>query len=336
MQSLDATTMGLQATMEATPDGHLAQTLMSMTWDLGTFLLVFFPLSTRLFPPSPSCFSHNSTRACRRRISHAQSKQAPVFMTTSSMLAKLGNHLSNRYKRTRNIEDLEGAIAQLGMAVETIPDHSARALMLGSLGGHLSSRYEQTRNLQGLEAVLAARIASWCHITAPILTRIQAALSAARMLTFSPLAKDLSRACLLLYDTVSPLPATSRSLEQVDRQYIPGNFTDLLSLCTSVLLEAGKSPLEALRLHELGHSYITNGRCLDHSQAQSDISNLMEHHPMLAEEFDSLRQELDSRVPMLSLGMSIEQHLRTQRSPTYQLKHYSKHQLQAIYSPQKG
>jgi len=84
------------------------------------------------------------------------------------------------------------------------------------------------------------------------------------MLVFSPLVKDMSRACSLLRSVIDLLPlATSRSLEREDQQHILGKLTGLVSLAASVPLEVGESPLEALRLQEIGRN-ITNGQLLDY------------------------------------------------------------------------
>ena len=48
-------------------------------------------------------------------------------------------------------------------------------------------------------------------------------------------------------------------------------------------------------MQELGRS-VTNGQLLDY---RSDISDLLEQHPTLAKQFDSLRQELDSPFPSI-------------------------------------
>ncbi|RPB28991.1 hypothetical protein L211DRAFT_745749, partial [Terfezia boudieri ATCC MYA-4762] len=87
-------------------------------------------------------------------------------------------------------------------------------------------------------------------------------------------------------------------------QHILAKLTGLVSLAVSVSLEVGNLPLEALRLQELGRS-VTNGQLLDY---RSDISDLGEHYPVLAKEFDSLRQDLDSPLPALdSVDISINQ-----------------------------
>jgi len=227
-------------------------------------------------------------------------------------LYNLGIQLGRRYARTGNLGDLEAAIARLQAAVEITPDdHPDRAVMLTSLGSNLRRRYERTGSLLDLEAALAANLASWSITTAPILTRIQAAESAATLLTFSPSVKDLSRACSLLRDAIHLLPqASSRSLGREDQQHILQQLTGLVSLAASVSLEGGEPPLEALRLLELGRS-VTNGQLLDY---RSDISDLMELHPALAEEFDASRQELDSPFPPESSEISMNQRLQAQQS----------------------
>jgi len=233
--------------------------------------------------------------------------------TRAGRLGNLGNRLSSRYQRTGNLQDLEAAIARLEGAVRATPeDHPNRAEWLNRLGSQLISRHEQTRSLPDLEAALAAHITSWGTFTAPIVIRIYAASSAAKLLVFNPLLKDLSRASSLLRNAIPLIPlATSRSLQREDQQHILGQVTGLVSLAAAVSLEARESPLDALRLLELGRS-ITNGQLLDY---RSDISDLMVHHPTLAQEFDSLRQELDSPFSSPgSLDMSVDQRLQAQQS----------------------
>ncbi|KAF8418001.1 ankyrin repeat-containing domain protein, partial [Terfezia claveryi] len=71
----------------------------------------------------------------------------------AAMLNNLGTHLSRRYERTGNMQDLKAAIATVKAAVEaTSEDHPDRAAILNNLGGHLSRRYERTGNLLDLEA----------------------------------------------------------------------------------------------------------------------------------------------------------------------------------------
>ncbi|RPB18391.1 hypothetical protein L211DRAFT_80808 [Terfezia boudieri ATCC MYA-4762] len=221
-------------------------------------------------------------------------------------LNNLGSHYSSRYERTGNLQDLEAAISRSEAAVEATPeDHPDRAAMLYNLGNCFSNRYERTGNLQDVDTTVGLFFAAWSVITAPILIRLQGAYAAAQRLALIPSIQDLSRACSLLRDSIHLLPLlTSRSLQREGQQHVLAQLTGLVSLAVSVSLVVEGSPLEALRLQELGRS-VTNGQLLDY---RSDISDLMEHHPKLAEEFDSLRQQLDSPLPVLeSVDMSIHQ-----------------------------
>ena len=209
-------------------------------------------------------------------------------------MGNLGYYLSMRYYRTGNLEDLEAAIDHTETALKATPeDHPDLATQLGNLGLYLSMRYERTGNLEGLELAIASYVKSWSILTAPPLGRIQAALLAAQKLVFSPLAipENLSRACTLLHDATHLIPlATARSLQRDDQQYILGELPGVAAFAAALSLQVEQSPLKALRLQELGRS-VTNGQLLDY---RTDISDLMEQHPMFAKEFDALRQELDS------------------------------------------
>jgi len=225
-------------------------------------------------------------------------------------LNNLGSYLSSRYERTGDLQDLEAAINHANAAVEATPaNHPDRAAWLNNLGNKLNSRYERTRNPYDLDPAIAAWFAAWRIKTAPILVRLSAALSAVKMLVFNPSVTDLATAWSLLHDATHLIPlTTSRSLDREDQQHILGKLTGLASLAVSVSLEAGRSPLEALRLQELSRS-ITNGQLLDY---RSDISDLIQHHPRLANDFNSLRQELDSPFP--SSDLSMNQYPQTQQA----------------------
>ncbi|KAF8416573.1 CHAT domain-containing protein [Tirmania nivea] len=245
----------------------------------------------------------------------------------AAWLHNLGNRLHSRFERTGNLEDLETAIKYAMTAVKETPeDHPDRAAQLNSLGSCLRSRYRRGGDRQDLELAIAAWFSSWSIQTALILTRIQAASAAAYALIFAPAAtsQDFSRACSLLHDATHLIPlATLRSLGREDQQHILGKLTGLVSLAAAVSLQAGQSPLQALRLQELGRS-VTNGQLLDY---RSDISNLMEKHPTLANDFDSLRQELDvpfSPLESSDTAMNKRLQIQAQQSATRRRNNVSK------------
>ena len=239
------------------------------------------------------------------------------------LLINLGTHLSGRYERTGNLQDLQSAIARSEAAVKAMPqDHPNQAAMLYNLGSYLSSRHKRTGNLQDLKASISAQSAAWNTSTAPIVRRLIAAFSAARKLVLNPSVRHLPGAYSILYDAIKLMPlATSRSLGREDQQHTLAKLTGLASLATAVSLEVGESPLEALRLQELGRC-VTNGQLIDY---RSGISDLKEQHPMLAKDFDSLRQELDSPFPSIeTLDISIDKCLTIQQAAIHKRNQIAK------------
>ena len=115
------------------------------------------------------------------------------------------------------------------------------------------------------------------------------------MLLFSFWLRSLKSVSTLVECYSFNAPCQSETVERENQQQIPRKPTGLASIAAPVLLEAGVSPVEALRLLELGRS-VTNSQLPDY---RSDIPDLMEHHLMLAEEFDSLLQRLDSPYPSI-------------------------------------
>lgn len=229
------------------------------------------------------------------------------------MLGNIGIMLLDQYEQTGNILDLEAAMSRSEEAVKSAPeDHPDQAMVLSNLGVILIKRCIRTANMQDAEAAIASYLSSWSIISAPIFIRISAAFTAGKLLAFGPFVNGVSRACSLLQNAINLLPLlTLRSLDREDQQHSLAELTGLASLAASLILEAGGSPTEALRLLELGRS-VTNGQLLEY---RSDISQLQEHHPALAEDFGSLRKELDSPIPTLdSSRLSHTQYRHTQRS----------------------
>ena len=309
LQDLAAAIEHTNAAIEATPDDH--PNLAGWLNNLGNWL-------------SSRYEQNGDTQDLEAAINHATAavKAAPDdHPEHAGLLNNLGTHLNSRYDRTGDPQDLEAAIKHANAAIEATPEDTPdRADQLNCLGGYLWSQYVRTDNLADLQAFISARLACWSIRTAPILVRVNAALRVVYILAFHPAAKDLPRACSLLHDAIHLIPlATSRSLSRVDQQHIVGklagqavgNLTGPASLAISVLLEAGRSPMEALRLGALGRS-VTNSQLLDY---RSDISGLMKLHPILARDFDSLRQELDSPFPQIrSSDMSTQAYLQTQQA----------------------
>ena len=74
----------------------------------------------------------------------------------AALLNSLGIMLSDRYKRTGNMHDLEAAISKAELAVSATPeDHPDRAAVINNLGSMLLDRYKRTGNMHDLEAVIS-------------------------------------------------------------------------------------------------------------------------------------------------------------------------------------
>jgi hypothetical protein len=96
-----------------------------------------------------------------------------------------------------------------------------------------------------------------------------------------------------LQEAVNILPAVSpRSLKYIDRQYILADFAGLASLAAATTLNARRDAYHTLQLLELGRGVIA-GLLIEIS---GDISDLKQQYPDIANEFISLRDELDTPV----------------------------------------
>jgi methyl coenzyme M reductase subunit C-like uncharacterized protein (methanogenesis marker protein 7) len=216
-------------------------------------------------------------------------------------LNNLGISLDGRFERTGSIEDLNRAVDVIDMAVDTIPqDHPDRATCLNSLGVSLGMRFERTGSIDDLNGALSSYKEGWrCH-TAPPSIRIRLARQAANILS---LQLNWEESSLLLQEAVNLLPAVSpRSLKHTDKQHMLADFAGLASIAAATALNAGKDAYHALRLLELGRGVIA-GLLME---MRGDISDLKQQHSGLANEFTSLRDELDVPVDRTTSPISTD------------------------------
>ncbi|KAK0611676.1 CHAT domain-containing protein [Immersiella caudata] len=205
------------------------------------------------------------------------------------ILGNLSNWLSNRFRRTGSIDDLNRAIDFITMAVDVTPqDHPDRASHLKNLGDRLSTRFKRTDSIDDLNRTLSSYKEGWsCH-TAPPSIRIRLAQAAASILA---LQQEWDESSQLLEEAVKLLPTVSpRSLNHTDKQHMLAESAGLASMAAATALNAGKATSHALQLLELGRGVIAS-LLMD---VRGDISDLKRKHPGLADEFTSLRDELDS------------------------------------------
>lgn len=83
---------------------------------------------------------------------------------------------------------------------------------------------------------------------------------------------------------------TPRSLETSDKQYLLTQIIDLASIASAMALNAAKTPFDAVQALELGRGVITGSI----NELRADIFDLQQKHPQLAEEYVTLRDQLDS------------------------------------------
>jgi tetratricopeptide (TPR) repeat protein len=218
-----------------------------------------------------------------------------------SYLSNLGNLLGMRFERTGSIDDLNRAIDVADIAVDTVPqDHPGRATYLNNLGNWLGRRFEHTGSMDDRNYALSSYKDGWrCH-TAPPYIRIRLARQAANILTLQLNWEESSQ---LLQDAVNLLPTVSpRSLQHTDKQHMLADFAGLASMAAATTLNAGKDAYHALRLLELGRGVIA-GLLME---MRGDISDLKQGHPNLADEFTSLRDELDAPVDRTTSRISTD------------------------------
>jgi tetratricopeptide (TPR) repeat protein len=204
-------------------------------------------------------------------------------------LNNLGSWLSMRFKRTGSIDDLNRAVDVADMAVNATPqDHRDRAGYLDNLGNWLSMRSELNDSRDDLNHALSYFKEGWaCHRSPPSV-RVHLAWRVANILASQLNWEESSN---FLEGAVKLLPIVSpRLLDNSDKQHILEGFAGLASMAAAVSLEAGKDEHYALELLELGRCVIA-GLLLE---MRTEVSDLKQQHSVLAAEFESLRDKLDS------------------------------------------
>ncbi|KAE9378772.1 TPR-like protein [Stipitochalara longipes BDJ] len=205
----------------------------------------------------------------------------------ATFLDGLGVQLGDRYSRKNAPADLDEAIRLSREAVERTPvDHPKKALFLTTLGARLGDRFKKTRQDSDLQAAIE------CHHTAlhqgnsSAVPRITSGLE---LIALNANKSDWEQAykaadtAIHLLNILAP-----RDLENSDKQYMLSLIVGLACDGAAAALTAGKSPLAALELLELGRGVLVASL----EEMHIDILNLKEEHPELAERFTRLRNEL--------------------------------------------
>jgi CHAT domain-containing protein/tetratricopeptide (TPR) repeat protein len=204
-------------------------------------------------------------------------------------LDNLGHRFILKFARTAAVDDLQMAILRCEEAVVATPlDHADRARRLYNLGNHLCLRHKSTGDRHDcIRAIGYFTDSAGLHSASPTL-RIQAAMAAAPLLVQCNNwtgASGITEAAVNLLPRLSP-----RSLIQSDQQHLMQTCSGLASSAAAFALQTGKSASDSARLLELGRGVISTL----HFETRTDLVDLRQKHPKEAEEFERLRDQLDS------------------------------------------
>jgi tetratricopeptide (TPR) repeat protein len=195
--------------------------------------------------------------------------------------------LLNRFGRTGNLADLDEALALSREAVAATPDdHPDRASRLNNLGTVLRRCSEHGSGTVVLGEAAEAFKQAASVATAPTVKRIQSSRSWARM---AALTGDWQQALEGFSLAVRLLPqVVPRNLGRADAEHGLGQFSGIAAEAAACALQTG-DPSMALQLLEHGRGILFAQAI----EARSDVTELRETAPDLAERFIRLRERLD-------------------------------------------
>ncbi|EWZ86328.1 hypothetical protein FOWG_09905 [Fusarium oxysporum f. sp. lycopersici MN25] len=220
----------------------------------------------------------------------------------------LGIALGRQYKRTGDLRDLEEAIQTIRKAVKSMPDdHPDQAICSANLGNMLSLRYERTEDIRDLEeAIQASRQAvqftpddhpdraKWLNSLGISLDRqykrtgdirdLEEAIQTIRKAQRNDDAIGLGKEVLDLLPVVQ-----TRTLTRTDQQFVISTFAGVAADLCAFFLSVDRLN-DALQSLEQGRAVIIS-QLLDD---RSDISLLCRDNPHLANQYQSLVNELNS------------------------------------------
>ena len=205
----------------------------------------------------------------------------------ATWLNNLGNTLGDRFLKIGAIADLEEAI-QIGREVvnTTLEDHPDRANRLRNLGTLLDDRFLRTGAMADLEEAISYYQTALRQSNSSTLTRISAGKGVLRSCIINSDWQQAYEASEIIIPLVAKLP--SRSLENSDKQHRLSQVVGLASDAAAAALHVGKRPLIALDFLEQGRGVLATSL----EEMRTDILELREKQPKLAEQFSRLQDEL--------------------------------------------
>jgi tetratricopeptide (TPR) repeat protein len=204
--------------------------------------------------------------------------------------ACLGAHANTHmrlYIHTNEIEHLHQAVKSSILSLKHAPlDHPERPRLCQITGQNSIARHSATGDNADAEQAFRVDMEGWDCEVGVLSYRILCAQGAAYVLG---LKLKWQEANILLEKAINLLPVVSpRSLKNEDKQRLLESFAGLASEGAATALNAGREAYDALKLLEVGRGII-GGLLLE---MRTDISDLKDDYPALADEFVSLRDDL--------------------------------------------
>lgn len=212
------------------------------------------------------------------------------------MLTNLGNSLRLRFERTSDFDDLNEAIETSEAAVKATPaNHPDLPGRLSNLGLARRARFASLGNDADRARAVSAFVGAVSVETAAPSARVGAALGLLNIYS----AADCEVAATALETAVELLgECAAIHLERGDRQHALGRFGGLAAEAVASLLSVSERDRDdshhraarAVRLLEQGRSILVSQAL----ETRTDLTDLRAQHPTLADEFVSLRAQLDA------------------------------------------
>ncbi|KAF4626776.1 hypothetical protein G7Y89_g11379 [Cudoniella acicularis] len=198
-------------------------------------------------------------------------------------LVNLGSALS----RTGILSDLDATIEVTVQALEQISEHHPqRASWLCSLASYFVFKWGSTDDLSELDHAISYFQSALLSSNSPIGSRVR---TGEQIVWISGLKSDWEAAYEAATTALRLVPNLApRSLANADKQHVLSRIVGLASDAAAVALHAGKGPRVALDLLEQGRGVLAASI----EDLHTDVGDLQEKHPSLAEEFVRLRDDL--------------------------------------------
>ncbi|KAH7089885.1 CHAT domain-containing protein [Paraphoma chrysanthemicola] len=215
------------------------------------------------------------------------------------LLGSLAERLREKYEVTGgSLEDLDDIIGIASEAVNGCPTRSpVLAIWLHVLSSSLATRYLKVKEESDLQRATDVCMLALNHSASMTSARVRAGIAA---MVYHEWADNWTQA----YETaILVIPLLSglmpQSLQQSDKRYILGQSLGaygFASLAVAAALSAGKEPLDALKILEQGRGLFA----MSLEELRTDVLDLREYDPQLADRFVALRNQLDLPSEMVS------------------------------------